>query len=319
MASFGLLAAMAANPAVVERAREGVAGIDAADPAWLWLAAVLFAAGHAAAGLAWRSALAPVGVRAGRVDATARHCIGSLANAALPAQLGGAVRIALFARICGEHGAWTSAGTAAAVGATRMVWLVLVAAVAAVSGAVPSWSLFALGGGMLLGACAALAARRLTGRRWLADLTGAFRELGRTPRVLAVVIGWGAIAMGARLCAAAAIAAAFGVDSPWLAAFLVIAALDLAAILPLTPGNIGVAAAAVAFALGAHGVSGETAMSAGIALSGIETLTSVTLGIGGCLALAGAHARPLIVRTAALAGCTMIAWAFGATVILPAV
>ena len=65
--------------------------------------------------------------------------------------------------------------------------------------------------------------------------------------------------MALRLAAAAAIAAAFGVDRPLAAALLIIPALDLAGILPLTPGNVGVASAAVAFALKAHGV-GRTSL-----------------------------------------------------------
>ena len=61
--------------------------------------------------------------------------------------------------------------------------------------------------------------------------------------------------MALRVLAATAIAAAFGVDQPLAAAVLIIPALDLAGILPLTPGNVGVASAAVAFALTAHGVA----------------------------------------------------------------
>ena len=84
--------------------------------------------------------------------------------------------------------------------------------------------------------------------------------------------------MALRVTAATAIAAAFGVDQPLAAAVLIIPALDLAGILPLTPGNVGVASAAVAFALKAHGVGSDVAVSAGIALGAVETLTTLALG-----------------------------------------
>ena len=79
--------------------------------------------------------------------------------------------------------------------------------------------------------------------------------------------------MALRLAAATAIAAAFGVEQPLVAALLIVRALDLAGILPLTPGNVGVASAAVAFALKAHGVGSEVALTAGIAFGAVETLT----------------------------------------------
>ena len=63
---------------------------------------------------------------------------------------------------------------------------------------------------------------------------------------------------------------------------LIIPALDLAGILPLTPGNVGVASAAVAFALTAHGVSSNVAVSAGIALGAVETLTTLACGSAAC-------------------------------------
>ena len=80
-------------------------------------------------------------------------------------------------------------------------------------------------------------------------------------------------AMVLRIAAATAIAAAFGVEQPLVAALLIVPALDLAGILPLTPGNIGVASAAVAFALKAHGVVGGRA-DGRIAFGAVETLTT---------------------------------------------
>ena len=127
--------------------------------------------------------------------------------------------------------------------------------------------------------------------------------------------------MAMRIAAATAIAAAFGVDKPLVAALLIIPALDLAGILPLTPGNVGVASAAVAFALKAHGVGSEVALSAGIAFGAVETLTTLALGCGKPLYFAGARTdirrwQPLRLASC---GCFALAAAFGVTVIFPLV
>ena len=67
---------------------------------------------------------------------------------------------------------------------------------------------------------------------------------------------------------------------------LVVPALEMAAFLPLTPGNIGVSSAAVAFALRTQGVDGDVALSVGIAFNAVETLTSLAFGAGSGLYLA---------------------------------
>jgi uncharacterized membrane protein YbhN (UPF0104 family) len=127
--------------------------------------------------------------------------------------------------------------------------------------------------------------------------------------------------MALRVAAATGIAAAFGIDRPLAAAVLIIPALDLAGILPLTPGNVGVASAAVAFALGAHGVGTDVAVSAGIALGAVETLTTLALGSASLLYFLGRRAEAPRWRTAAVAatGCFALAAAFGATVLVPLV
>ena len=102
---------------------------------------------------------------------------------------------------------------------------------------------------------------------------------------------------------------------------LIIPALDLAGILPLTPGNVGVASAAVAFALTAHGVGSDVAVSAGIALGAVETLTTLGLGSASILYFLGrrADARRWHTVSVGLAGCFMVGAAFGATVLFPIV
>ena len=106
------------------------------------------------------------------------------------------------------------------------------------------------------------------------------------------------VAIVARVAAASALALAFGVERPLAAGLLAVAAIELAAILPIRPGGAGMAGGALAFAFSAHGVSGGVAVSAGIAFAGVETATAVVVGGLGGLVLAlpalrgGSDARP---------------------------
>jgi uncharacterized protein (TIRG00374 family) len=54
---------------------------------------------------------------------------------------------------------------------------------------------------------------------------------------------------------------AFGLDLPFASAVLALAALNLATLLPIVPGNVGVYEAAVVFAYGSFGVPAERALA----------------------------------------------------------
>ncbi|MGI8973455.1 MAG: lysylphosphatidylglycerol synthase domain-containing protein [Gaiella sp.] len=124
--------------------------------------------------------------------------------------------------------------------------------------------------------------------------------------------------LGFKVAAVTAIAAAFGVERPLAAALVVVPAIELAAVLPVTPGNAGVASAAVAFALGAHGVEATTALAAGIAFGATEMLASIAVGAAGALILAGPVVRPALRRTAVGVLSASVSLAFAITVVLPA-
>jgi len=119
--------------------------------------------------------------------------------------------------------------------------------------------------------------------------------------------------------AATAVVSALGIDNPLRAALVLVPAVELAAILPLTPGNVGIASAAVALALGSQGVESKTALSAGIAFGAVELLTGMVVGAAGALALAGPWVRPYVRVAAVGVAAGLAAIAFGATVLLPAV
>lgn len=268
--------------------RSGLGGLRAADGRWLVVVGALLACSLSGSALAWRAALRGCGTRCGPVDAISRYGIGSLANAVLPAKLGGVIRIGLFSRLVAAEGAvWTTGGAAAVAGAARSLWLAALVAAASTTGVLPTWPAFALVGAGCVGMAVAMVARRTRWHARAAHVLDAFRAVARRPRsALAVVLCVG-VAVGARVAAASALALAFGVEKPLAAGLIVVAAIELAAVLPISPGTAGTAAAAVTFALAAHGVGGKLAFSAGLAFAAVETSTSVVVGTLGALVLAG--------------------------------
>ena len=317
--SLALLAVLCLSPSLLgDRVNEAVSGLDAADPGSLWLAAFAFLGTSLCGALAWRAALRASGSPLPCVDAAARYAVGCGLNAMAPAHVGSAVRVALFGRVT-NGGCWTVGGAAAAVGATRTVWLGVLIAIGSVGGVLPRWPLLVIaaivGGSLLL----AYGSQRFTLPRRLDQVLVAFRSLASSPRDLAIVAGWALAGAMAKIAAAAAIGLAFGIENPLKAALIIVPAVELAAILPLTPGNVGLASAAVALALGSQGVDSRTALSAGIAFGGVELLTGMAIGAAGALALAGPWVRPYVRVAVASAATVVAAVAFGATVLLPAV
>jgi uncharacterized membrane protein YbhN (UPF0104 family) len=323
LAGVAAVAAVVAMPQLLgDQVTSALGELLEVSPGWLWLAALSFAGGLVAAACAWRSALCHFGGELSPADASARYGVGSLANAFLPAKVGTALRLALFSRVLHSEGRlWTVGGIGAAIGAARAVWLIALLSFGAASGVLPAWPLGLLALGLVAAVAVAVFARGRAPQKRVAHLLDEFRVLGSDPRAAAKLIGWTGLAVAAKVAAAAAIAAAFGIDRPLVAALLVVPALDLAGFLPLTPGNIGVASAAVAFALHSHGAATDIAISAGVAFSAVETVTSLVFGAGSLLYLIGdvSNARRLLANAAAMVVCFGLGVAFGATVVLPLV
>jgi uncharacterized membrane protein YbhN (UPF0104 family) len=281
---------------VSDGVRTGLDGIGAADGRWLILTGLLLALSLSGSALAWRGALRACGVRCTPVDAVARYGIGSLANAALPAKLGGVIRIALFSRLVEREGAiWTTGGAAAVAGAVRALWLGMLVAAASTSGVLPAWPAFALVGVGCVGVLLAPVARRTRWHARAAHALDAFRALARRPRAAVTVVASVGLAVIARVAAASTLALAFDVGRPLAAGLLIVAAVELAAVLPLSPSSAGMAGAAVAFALTAHGAGGDVAVAAGITFAAVETATSIVTGSLGALVLTA----PALARIAA--------------------
>jgi uncharacterized membrane protein YbhN (UPF0104 family) len=317
--SLAVLAVLCFTPSLLgRRVSEAFAGLGAADPAGLWAAALAFASMTVCGALAWRAALRASGSPLPVVDTSARYAVGCGLNALAPAHIGSAVRVALLGRVT-NGGCWTVGGAAAAVGVTRAVWLGALIALGSAGGVLPRWPLLVIGGLVAAALAAGWLSRRVSLPPRLEQLMTAFRSLASSPRDLAIVSGWALAGATAKVLAATAVVGAMGIDNPLRAALVLVPAVELAAVLPVTPGNVGVASAAVALALGSQGVDSRTALSAGIAFGAVELLTGIVIGAAGALALADRWVRPYVRVAVVGAAAGIAAIAFGATVLLPAV
>src|SRR5581483_9868612 len=256
-----------------------LAAIRHADRGWLALATAGFAAGFVSAVCAWRAALAASGGRISVPRGTAALGLGALVNTLVPARLGDVVKIALFSRaIDGPDRLWTAGGVYAAVSAGRCLSIAALVVAASVTGALPFWPVLAL-----CGAVAGVGAFALSSTRWrlhrrIAHVLDGFAALERSPLYAAQVLGWSLVVALTRLGAVAALSAALGLRDPLLAALVICPALDLAAAVPLTPGNLGIASGAVAVALRSRGIGVTQALGVGIAIQALETLVSLGAG-----------------------------------------
>jgi|SRR5579884_125274 len=318
LAAAGALAAAAALSHVGGRVAPALDGLQDASRPWLALAVVAFLAAFAGTVGAWRAALAGAGARLGVRQAAARIATGALVNAFAPAKIGDAVKIALCSRaLDAPDRLWTTGGAYAALAATRSLALAALVVVAAATHALPLWPVFVLVGGAAAVAVLAAASSRVRRHHRLASLLAGAGALARTPRALVAVGGWSAAAQLARLAGTAAVAAAFGLPHPLLAALVILPALDLAGTIPLTPGSIGIGSGAVAVALASRGIGMTQALAVGLAIQGVETIVSIGCGATGILYLLqpGERARRLALRAVALGASAAVAVAVGTAVV----
>jgi phosphatidylinositol alpha-mannosyltransferase len=89
-----------------------------------------------------------------------------------------------------------------------------------------------------------------------------------------------------QLLACYALLSAFGIATPSRlgAAAAVLVATNIAAVLPATPGNVGIFQAACVVALAAYGVDAGRALAYGVALQLLEVTTAIALGLPALLA-----------------------------------
>lgn len=316
---FAALVGAVATPQLLgRRVAAALATLGSADAKWLWLAGIGFAVSVVTAAGAWRAAMAVCGGRLSLADACARYGAGSLVNTFVPLRAGEAVRIALFSRVLPSTARLrTTGGAFAALAAGRAVVLGGLIVGGAAAGAVPLWPLLVAAALVGVASCVAVVARKTH-----AHLLDAFRALADEPRSALRLVSWLGIQLAGRVAAATAVAAALGIRQPLAAAVLVILALDVASLLPLTPGNVGITQGAIAIALHAQGTPYGSALAAGIAFHAIETAVGLMFGVASLVWLAPyptAGARRIALLAGAASWVLGIAGAFSATVLVPLV
>jgi uncharacterized membrane protein YbhN (UPF0104 family) len=313
---LALTTAVAIPQLLGKRVAAALDGLGAADAKWLWLAGLGFALSVVGAAGSWRSAIGLCGGRASLPEACARYGAGSLVNTLVPARAGDAVRIGLFSRLLEtKEKLRTTGGAFAMLGAGRAVVLAALVVAGAVAGIVPLWPLLVAGALVAVAIGVAVVARRTH-----THLLDAFRALGT--KAAARLLAWLALSTAGRVLAASSVFAALGIRQPLAAAIVLLPALDVAGLVPLTPGNVGVTSTAIAFALKAQGASFTHGLAAGIAFHAVETAVGLMFGLASLVWLAP-YPSPAARRIALLAGAASwtlgIAGAFSATVLAPLV
>ncbi len=221
--------------------------------------------------------------------------VGLLANAVVPGRLGELARVATLRRHLPEAPHGTSAALVGTVFAHRLfdlvpatilvVWVLLTAEV-------PHWAVVAFGIAALVGfalfTVAWLGARRHH-RTVVSEGVGSIRHLLvmarqglsvlKAPLPLAVAILLQCLGWLMQLLAVYAAMQAFDINAPLPAAGLVLVLMNVATIVPLWPGNVGLVQAAVALPLRNYGVPYATGFAYGLALQALEMAVGVGLGL----------------------------------------
>jgi uncharacterized protein (TIRG00374 family) len=221
--------------------------------------------------------------------------VGLFANAVVPGRLGELARVAILRRHLPDAPPGTTAALVGTVFAHRLfdlvpatilvVWVLLTAEV-------PHWAVTALWIAVLAGSTlfvvAWLSARRRhrpvmrEGVGKIRSLLGMARQglsVLKAPAPLAAAILFQCLGWGLQLLAVYATMRAFGIDAGLPAAGLVLVLMNVATILPLWPGNVGLVQAAVALPLRNYGVPYATGFAFGLALQAIEVACGVALGL----------------------------------------
>jgi phosphatidylinositol alpha-mannosyltransferase len=272
------------------------------DPVWVVAALLAMCTSMVLRAEAWYTVLRATGARPRRRDAVRGTMIGVLMSAALPGRLGEPARAFVVSRRLGDTRRWfaTVAGTVLAQTLLNIAALGLLA-VGAVLGAglfqghtvaiVAALALpIAIAGAVV--AAPPLLHRLQTSRLGFVRRTAAFTaaEMSNLRRGLFVFrrVGSGAHAAIAQLSAWALqwlscymLIVAFGLEhrSGLAAAAGVLLAVNISAVLPATPSNVGIFQAACIVVLAAYGVGRSGALAYGIILQAVEIATALLLGV----------------------------------------
>jgi uncharacterized protein (TIRG00374 family) len=230
-----------------------------------------------------------------RIQVLSAFGVGLFANAVVPGRLGELARVAVLRRHLPDADSGTTATLVGTVFAHRLfdlvpatilvIWVLLTAEV-------PHWAVVALlivvAAGFALFTVAWLGAKRhhrpvmSEGRGTVRHLLAMARRglsVLKAPVPLAGAILLQCLGWFLQLLAVYVAMQAFGIDAPLHAAGLVLVLMNVATIVPLWPGNVGLVQAAVALPLRNYGVPYATGFAYGLALQAIEIACGVGLGL----------------------------------------
>jgi len=277
----------------------GTVGHDLAQMSWTWalVAVVLNLASAIVRGLSWDTVLRQA-VRTPHprlLDVFSAFFIGIFANGVLPGRVGEVARVGVLVRRMPDRkrpGLWPA--LLGSVLAHRIlevfpsigliVW-VLAAAKIPLWARSSLWAVLGIASAFfLLGVAVATRHERdgATGRgRWRAMVERGREGLGvlRRPTPALLAVGFQTAGWLLQLAAVWVALLAFHLHEPLIAAGAVLALMNVALILPLWPGNIGLQQAAIALPLVAYGVAYSRGFAYGIALQAIESSVGYVGGI----------------------------------------
>ena len=264
---------------------------------WEWVAAAvgLNLLSIVARSFAWdaviRSAMPPPFPRFRLVFAA--FCVGLLANAVLPGRVGELARVAVLNRRLDSRrrGLWsTLVGTVFAHRVFDLVPVVLLVIFVLATADIPGWAftslliLLSIGVGLFLFAFASARHHGKTRIEGMGSIrrivTMARLGLGvmRSPGAAALAIFGQCVGWAFQLLAVWSAMRAFGIHEGLSAAAVVLLLMNVATIIPLWPGNVGLVQVAVATPLVRYGVDYGKGVAFGFGLQAIEA--SVGVGIG---------------------------------------
>ena len=244
--------------------------------------------------LAWETAIAAAmpPPHPGPLLVFSAFSVGLFANAILPGRVGELARVAVLTRkLNGRKGAWpTLVGTVFAHRVFDLVPVILLVLYVLVTAKIPGWAMTSLAIVLAIGVALflfAFASAKFHGQSRL-DGLGAVRRvvtmarhgLGvlRRPGPAALAIFFQCCGWTCQLFAVWTAMRAFHIYGPVPAAGLVLLLMNVATIVPLWPGNVGLVQAAIALPLVQYGVSYGRGFAYGLGLQAIEA--SVGVGVG---------------------------------------
>jgi phosphatidylinositol alpha-mannosyltransferase len=279
-----------------------VRSLVASQPAWVLAGLGVMCASMVLRGVAWhailRAALPDARVR--RRDALQGTFIGVLMSATLPARLGEPSRALIVARRLGRAREYLPTVAGSIVSQALLNVLALAGLAAVMFSTVDIFSkhkplvvatlapvvvlVIVLLAPVLLGASTTSRSARLAGlvgqvRRALVQVRQGLRAF-RDPRLGSIAAVAQLSAWALQWIACFILLAALGLDdvAGLGAAAAVLFAVNVTAVVPATPSNLGVFQAACVAVLGAYGVGAADALAYGIILQAVEIATAVVMG-----------------------------------------